>query len=461
MVFSSITFLFYFLPIVLVVYYLSPDKIKNYVLLISSIVFYFIGDAKNILLMFFCIGIAYVFGMLIDKSKRHKRIFLVSSLLIIVSILIYFKYFNFIIENVNALFGMKLTLPNILLPVGISFYIFQIISYIIDVYKGNIRAQKNFFKFATYVSLFPQLIAGPIVRYETVEEALNNRKTNVSDVAYGIRRFIIGLAKKVLIADVLGQLALVTCQMVEESVLSYWLYGISSMLQIYFDFSGYSDMAIGLGKMFGFEFLENFNYPYIAKSVTDFWRRWHISLSNWFKDYVYIPLGGNRKGKLKQIRNILIVWALTGMWHGASWNFIIWGVFFAFILIIEKFLTGKLLERLPKLVGIILTNFIVMISFILFNGDNITDILDKILGLFGVNNTVLVNAESIYFLKSYLIVIIMGIIGVTPLLRNVVKKVKDSKIICFIEPVFLLAMLIICTSYIISDSFSPFLYFRF
>ena len=330
MVFSSITFLFYFLPIVILVYYLVPRKFKNIILLIASLIFYFYGEPKYTLLMIFSIICTYLLGLLMVKYKKYSKIFLVSSILINVGILVYFKYINFIIQNINLWLTNKIDFIYVALPIGISFYTFQMISYTVDVYRGQAKVQKNILKLAMYISLFPQLIAGPIVRYSSVEDQLENRKHTFEKFSLGVRRFIIGLGKKVLIANVLGELTSIFLSSNEMSVLYYWLYGISAMLQIYFDFSGYSDMAIGLGKMFGFEFLENFNYPYIATSITDFWRRWHISLSSWFRDYIYIPLGGNRVSKSKWIRNILIVWILTGLWHGAAWNFIFWGLFFGF-----------------------------------------------------------------------------------------------------------------------------------
>lgn len=461
MVFSSITFLFYFLPIVLAIYYLVPNKCKNIVLLISSLAFYFYGEPKYTLLMLFSIASVYIFGLLIDKYKKHATLFLILSLLVSFGLLIYFKYINFIIQNINLWLTNKLDFIYVVLPIGISFYTFQMVSYIIDVYRGNAKVQKNIFKLAMYISLFPQLIAGPIVRYVNVEEQIENRKHSFEKFALGIRRFIIGLGKKVLIANVLGELTTTFLTSNEMSVLYYWLYAIAAMLQIYFDFSGYSDMAIGLGKMFGFDFLENFNYPYIATSITDFWRRWHISLSSWFRDYVYIPLGGNRVRKLKWLRNILIVWMLTGLWHGAAWNFILWGLFFGIILIIEKLFLGELLKKLPKVLTRIYVLLVVMISFIIFNGENASQIFENIGGLIGLGNVPLVSNESIYYLKSYLVVILVGIIGSTPILKNIANKSKMRKTINFVEPIVLLVILIICTSYIVDGSFNPFLYFRF
>ncbi len=463
MVFSSITFLFYFLPITLAIYYIVPNKLKNIVLLIASFIFYFFGEPTYILLMVFSIISTYIFGLLIDKYKntKYKKFFLILSIIVSLGLLIYFKYADFIIQNINLWLSNKIDLIHVILPIGISFYTFQMISYIVDVYRGEAKVQKNILKLATYVSLFPQLIAGPIVRYTTIQEQLEKREYTIKNFSLGVRRFVIGLGKKVMIANVLGELTTIFLASNEKSVLFYWLYAIAAMLQIYFDFSGYSDMAIGLGKMFGFEFLENFNYPYIATSITDFWRRWHISLSTWFRDYVYIPLGGNRVSKLKWIRNIMIVWFLTGLWHGAAWNFIIWGLYFGILLILEKTFLQKYLQKLPKPITILYTSIIVMISFIIFNGNGIAQILENVGGLIGIGNIPLLSSESIYYAKSYFIIIIIGIIGVTPFMKNLFNKEKMKKVQKVLEPIFLLLILVICTSYIIDGSFNPFLYFRF
>ena len=463
MVFSSITFLFYFLPIVLIIYYLIPNKYKNIVLLISSFIFYFYGEPKNIYIMILSILATYIFGILIDKYKKTKysKIFLILSIFINIGLLIYFKYADFIIKNINLWLSNKIDLIHVILPIGISFYTFQLISYIVDVYRGEAKVQKNIIKLATYISLFPQLIAGPIVRYTTIENQLENREYNMKNFSIGVRRFIIGLGKKVMIANVMGNLINIFLVSDEKSVLFYWLYAIALMIQIYFDFSGYSDMAIGLGKMLGFDFPENFNYPYIATSITDFWRRWHISLSSWFRDYIYIPLGGNRVSKLKWIRNIIIVWMLTGLWHGAEWNFVIWGLYFEVLLIIEKVFLLKWLQKIPKVISRIYTLFIVMISFIIFNGEGISTILENIGGLFKFVSIPLITNESMYYLKSYIIVIILGIIGATPICKNILTNEKLKKIVNILEPIYLLLIFIICTSYIVDGSFNPFLYFRF
>ena len=413
--------------------------------------------------MAFSILSTYIFGILIDKNKKTKyaKVWLILALIVSIGLLVCFKYMNFIIENINLWLKHKIDFINVALPIGISFYTFQMISYLIDVYRGQAKVQKNILKLAMYVSLFPQLIAGPIVRYTTIENEIENRTHTMKKFAQGIRRFIIGLAKKVLIANVLGELCTTFLKTNEISVLYEWIYAISAMLQIYFDFSGYSDMAIGLGKMFGFEFLENFNYPYIAKSITDFWRRWHISLSSWFRDYVYIPLGGNRTSKIKWLRNIMIVWLLTGLWHGAAWNFIIWGLYFGILLIIEKLFLSKYLEKIPKVFTHIYVLILVMISFIIFNGENVNQIVTNITSLVGIGNISLTTPESIYYFKSYFIPIVIGIIGATPILKNIANTEKYKKIINILEPITLLVLFIISTSYIIDGSFNPFLYFRF
>lgn len=463
MLFTSISFLYYFLPVVIILYFAMPKKAKNVILLIASLIFYFYGEPKYIFLMLAEIIIAYFGAILIDKYKNKKVLILILT--IHLGLLGIFKYADFTIKNINFLFKSQIPLLKLALPIGISFFTFQIISYIVDVYNGKVKVQKSFIKLATYVSLFPQLIAGPIVRYETIENELENRTHSFENFAYGVRRFILGLSKKVLIANMLGELCSNFMSVTEKSVVLYWMFGISYMLQIYFDFSAYSDMAIGLGRMFGFHFLENFNYPYISKSITEFWRRWHISLSSWFKDYVYIPLGGNRKGTKILIRNILIVWTLTGIWHGASWNFVVWGLLFGIILIIEKLWLGKFIEKLPTIIRRIYVLFIVMISFIIFNGNSLQDIWNNIIGLFGVNNLPVSNSYTIYYLRNYIIVIIIALIGATPILKNTIEKLKQNdkieRIINILEPILLIILLLVITAYLVDNSYNPFLYFRF
>ena len=463
MLFTSISFLYYFLPIVIILYFIVPKKFKNFILFLSSIFFYFCGEPIYTFLMIGEIFIAYVGARYLEKHR--KKSILVSLLAIHIGALGLFKYSDFTINNINQIFGSKIPLLKLALPIGISFYTFQIISYVVDSYRGKVKAQKSFLKLATYVSLFPQLIAGPIVRYETIEKELDSRTSNFEDFAYGVRRFVIGLGKKVLIANMLGELCDVFSTTNEKSILFYWIFAISYSLQIYFDFSAYSDMAIGLGRMFGFHFLENFNYPYISKSITEFWRRWHMSLSSWFRDYVYIPLGGNRKGTIILVRNIFIVWALTGIWHGANWTFVIWGLMFGIMLIIEKLFLTKHLEKMPSILKRIYVLFTVMISFIIFNANSIGEAWNNIIGLFGANGESLINASTVYYLKSYLVVLVIAIIGSTPLLKNIIEKLKTktnaNKIINLLEPIAMASILIIVTAYLVDNSYNPFLYFRF
>lgn len=465
MLFTSISFLYYFLPALIIIYFITPKKYKNIILLIASLLFYFYGEPKYVFLMIAEIIIAYIGAILIDKYKNQSKNILITTLFIHVFLLIIFKYTDFIIQTINDISNANIKLLNIALPIGISFYTFQIISYIIDVYNGKVNVQKNIIKLATYVSLFPQLVAGPIVRYQTVEKELDDRVHSFNNFAYGIRRFTIGLAKKVLIANALGELCSKAFLADEKTIVFFWIFGVSYMLQLYFDFSAYSDMAIGLGRIFGFHFPENFNYPYISKSITEFWRRWHISLSTWFKDYVYIPLGGNREGKYKQIRNILIVWLLTGIWHGANWTFLIWGLLFGIILIIEKIWLNKFMEKLPSFIRRIYVLFIVMILFIIFNSDNMSVALTNIKGLFGMNGEAFVNDYTLHYLKSYLPVLIIALLGSTPFIKILIDKLRKNKyvnnIINILEPILIVVILVVVTSYLIDNSYNPFLYFRF
>lgn len=465
MLFTSISFLYYFLPALIIIYFITPKKYKNIILLIASLLFYFYGEPKYVFLMILEIIIAYIGAILIDKYKNQSKNILIITLFIHVFLLIIFKYTDFIIQTINDISNANIKLLNIALPIGISFYTFQIISYIIDVYNGKVKVQRNIIKLATYVSLFPQLVAGPIVRYRTVEKELDNRVHSFNNFAYGIRRFSVGLAKKVLIANALGELCSKAPATSEETVVFFWIFGISYMLQLYFDFSAYSDMAIGLGRIFGFHFPENFNYPYISKSITEFWRRWHISLSTWFKDYVYIPLGGNRVSRYKQIRNILIVWLLTGIWHGANWTFLIWGLLFGIILIIEKIFLNKFMEKLPSFIRRIYVLFIVMILFIIFSSDNMSVALSNIKGLFGMNGEAFINDYTLHYLKSYLPVLIIALFGATPFIKILIDKLRKNKyvnnIINILEPILIVVILVVVTSYLIDNSYNPFLYFRF
>ncbi len=465
MLFSSITFLYYFLPLTLVLYFLSPGRLKNAVLLLASLVFYGWGEPKYVLLMVLSILSGYVFGLLVERyrNKRSGRTLCVISVGISLSFLLCFKYLDFFLENLNRAAGLEISLLGLALPIGISFYTFQIISYTVDVYRGE-RAQRNLIHLAAYVVMFPQLIAGPIVRYSNIAGQLTVREHSFSGAASGIRRFVIGLGKKILIANQLGELCAGFQASEEKSVLFYWLYAVAFSLHIYFDFSGYSDMAIGLGRVFGFRFPENFHYPYISASITEFWRRWHISLGSWFRDYVYIPLGGNRKGQKRQLLNILIVWMLTGFWHGAAWNFILWGLYFAFFLTIEKLWLLKLLKG-SLFWPHVYTLFLVMISFVIFNGESMGQVLSDLAGLVGTGGIPLVSAEAVYYLRSFGIVLLTAVAGATPVFRSFMLKIsKDpigGKVLNLAEPFALAGVMLVITAYLVDGSFNPFLYFRF
>ena len=460
MLFSSITFLYYFLPILLIIYLIVPSKFKNIVLLIFSLLFYFYGEPKYIIILLLSCFINYIAGLLIEKYRSHSKKILILVILYNIMQLLYFKYTDFFITNINTMFNLNIGLLRVIMPIGISFFTFQTLSYVVDVYKKEVESSKKFFDFATYVSLFPQLVAGPIVRYKTVSEELKSRKTNYQDFANGIRRFIIGLAKKILIANVIGELCASLTAMESITVISSWINAIGFTLQIYFDFSGYSDMAIGLGLMFGFHFLENFNYPFIAKSITDFWRRWHMSLSSFFRDYVYIPLGGNRVSKLKWIRNIFVVWFLTGFWHGAAWNFIIWGLYFAVLLVLEKKIWGKYLEK-TKIFKYIYTLFFVVISFTIFNSNSLNEVITSFKNMFFLNNIDFINTETIYHIRNYIVILLIGIVASTPLMKNIFIKIKSNKFVSVLEVIYIFVLLIVVTSFLIDSSFNPFLYFRF
>ena len=457
MLFSSISFLYYFLPCVLVLYFLVPRHFKNVILLITSLFFYAWGEPRLVLLMLVTIAIGYVLGILIEKDAEHKKLYLILAIVSFLGALAYFKYANFFVDNFNQVTGLSIPLVRVALPIGISFYTFQILSYNIDVYRGEVKAQRNPIDLAAYITMFPQLIAGPIVRYKDVAVQLESREHNISKVADGIRRFVFGLSKKILIANVLGEMCEGFRLSDDKSVLFYWMYAMAFSLHIYFDFSGYSDMAIGLGKIFGFDFLENLNYPYISKSITEFWRRWHISLGNWFRDYVYIPLGGSRVKRGRHLFNILVVWMLTGFWHGAAWNFIIWGLYFAVLLVIEKTFLLKYLER-TKVLSHIYVLFAVVVSFVIFNASSITQVMADIGGMFGRGDLPLVSGEALYYLKSYAAIGILAIVGATPLPKKIVSKWKGLQ---YAEPVVLLVLLIMITAYLVDGSFNPFLYFRF
>ncbi len=480
MLFSSIPFLYYFLPIVLILYFIVPKAGKNAVLLLASLFFYAWGEPVYVVLMIASIIIGYISGLLIEafRTKGLSKVFLVISVVINLGFLGYFKYADFFIENFNALTGLSVPLLRLALPIGISFYTFQILSYVVDVYRGEVEAQKNIINLGAYIALFPQLIAGPIVRYSKIAQELSERTHSFENFALGSRRFVLGLAKKILIANALGELCDIFKASDDKSVMFYWLYAIAFGLHIYFDFSGYSDMAIGLGRIFGFHFNENFDYPYISKSVTEFWRRWHMSLGSWFRDYLYIPLGGNRVPKARWYFNILVVWMSTGFWHGASWNFIIWGLFFAVLLVTEKMWLLKKLEK-SRVLSRIYVLFAVMISFVIFNAADMKEAFAYIGGLFGAGSIPFVSQEFVYYLKSYAVVLVMAVVGATPAVKWVVTRVANGdaadkhsdkkleaestgqKALNILEPVVLVILMLVMTAYLVDGSFNPFLYFRF
>lgn len=463
MVFSSIEFLYAFLPVTLISYLIAPRKAKNVVLLFFSLLFYWWGEPKYTLLMLFTITFCYAAGRLVENKNgtRVGKAILTASVAVPLGLLAVFKYADFFLGSFNSLAGTDIPLLKLALPIGISFYTFQALSYVVDVYRGDTPAQKSWINLATYVVLFPQLIAGPIVRYTTVAEDLDSRKHSMENIALGIRRFAIGLGKKVLIANLLGSLCTAYRESGDPSVLFSWVYAISFSLQIYFDFSAYSDMAIGMGKMLGFRFLENFDYPFISKSITEFWRRWHISLGTWFRDYVYIPLGGNRVKPLRQIFNIMVVWCLTGFWHGAGWTFMSWGLYFGVLLIIEKLFLKKYLEKSPKAIQHLYVIIIVLISFVLFNAETFTMAFSDLKIMFGAAGLPLYTADTLYNLRSYGVLLIMAFIGATPIARNLCRKIEHTKISAVLEPIMVLAILIVSTAYLVDGSFNPFLYFRF
>ena len=461
MLFSSVPFLYYFLPAVLILYFLAPRVLKNAVLLLASLVFYGWGEPKLLALMIFTILLFYGCGLAIGRctQKKWKKFWMVVSVTISVALLGLFKYADFFIDSFNAVTGLSVPLLRLALPVGISFYTFQCLSYTIDVYRGNVESQKNPVSFGAYVALFPQLIAGPIVRYVDVVRELNSRTHSWDNVALGLRRFIVGLSKKIILADNFALLMKMFRESNEKSVVFYWMYAIAFALNIYFDFSGYSDMAIGLGRVFGFKFIENFNYPYMSKSVSEFWRRWHMSLGSWFRDYIYIPLGGNRVSKWRWVLNVLAVWMLTGLWHGAAWNFVLWGLMFAALLLVEKWIPA--IGKLPVAVRHVWTLLWVVLSFVLFNADSLSQAIGDIGGMFGFAGVPMITMETLYYLGSYGILFVLGFIGATPVVRDTAKRLYQYKAVAILEPIVLIALLLICTGYLVDGSFSPFLYFRF
>lgn len=465
MLFSSITFLYCFLPCVLLVYFVVPDRLKNFTLLAASLIFYGWGEPKYLVFMLLSVTQSYIAALLVERfrGKKLAKLALALSAVASLGLLAYCKYADFFIENFNAVTGLSVPLLNIALPVGISFYTFQILSYVVDVYRGDVPAQRNFIDLAMYIAMFPQFIAGPIVRYSDIAGSLKNRKTTLADASEGIRRFSIGLAKKILLANSAALLVSEFKAYNEKTVLFYWLYALAYMLHIYFDFSGYSDMAIGLGRIFGFRFSENFNYPYISASITEFWRRWHISLGGWFRDYLYIPLGGNRVKPFRHVINILIVWAATGFWHGASWNFVLWGILYAALLLFEKYvLHPKIRFAVPMH---IYTLLFVMLGFVLFDSANVTDALASFKALFGFGGIPAADTASLYYLKSNIVLLVVAVIGATPLPKLLYEKIGlrkyGGKILAVVTPLAALASVALCTAYLIDGSFNPFVYFRF
>lgn len=467
MVFSSIPFLFYYLPFVLLCYLVVPKAFKNLVLFLASLFFYAWGEPKYVVLMLLSIGLGYLYGLLIGKQsdRRKAKAWLVLSCVTSLGLLGYFKYADFLIENVNAVTGFDLQVLRITLPIGISFYTFQILSYTIDVYRQTVKPQRSFLRFATYVSCFPQLIAGPIVRYQDIEGQLADRNSSSEDFYLGLRRFVMGLSKKVLLANQFAALCDIFSTTADKTVLFYWVNAIAYTLQIYFDFSGYSDMAIGLGRMFGFTFMENFDYPYISKSITEFWRRWHMSLGGWFRDYVYIPLGGNRISKGRWFFHIFVVWMLTGLWHGASWNFVLWGLLYAVLLVLEKLGMGKLLKRLPSAVGHVYVLFAVMMGFVLFQNTDLSIVKQLVQGMLGSGVTQTSNQVTLYYIKSFGFLFLLGILGCTPLPKKIAARTAENltlaRFYALLEPVAVCLLLFLVTAQLIDGSFNPFLYFRF
>lgn len=454
MIFSSIPFLYYFLPLALLLCYLVPSRARNAFLLLASLVFYAWGEPKYLPVMAAATALGYGFGLAIERFRRFRKPLLVLSIVSSLGFLLYFKYADFFLKNLNAM-GLNLPLLKLALPVGISFYTFQILSYTVDVYRGEVRAQRNPIDLACYVTFFPQLIAGPIVRYKDIAAQLRDRPQSLDNLRLGTGRFLVGLGKKVLLANLLGEVCAAWRVTADPSVLFSWLYALSYTLHIYFDFSGYSDMAIGLGKLFGFSFPENFNYPYISRSITEFWRRWHMSLGTWFRDYVYIPLGGNRKGKGRQFLNILIVWMLTGFWHGAAWNFLLWGLYFALLLMVEK-------AGLPVR-GRVYTLAAVVLGFVLFDASSLSSALACVKGLFGLGGLPPVSTQGLYLLKSNLVLLAVAILGATPAPKRLWEQLeaKAPRLSAGLAPIGMAALLLVSTACLVDGSYNPFLYFRF
>lgn len=471
MVFSSTLFLFRFLPIIMILYFLAPGRMKNILLLLGSLIFYAWGEPVYVLLMLFSTISDYFHGRVIGRarSKGIKKVFLISSIVVNLGVLCFFKYADFLVGTINQLAGTNIPLLNLPLPIGISFYTFQTMSYSIDVYRGQVKVQKNLLDFAVFVTMFPQLIAGPIVKYADVEKQLHERKPDVLQIHYGMRRFVFGLAKKVLLANNMGLIwtEIASRDLSSLTGMSAWLGILAYTFQIYFDFSGYSDMAIGLGACFGFHFPENFNYPYISRSVTEFWRRWHMTLSSWFREYVYIPLGGNRKGLKRQLINILIVWTLTGIWHGAGWNFLLWGMWFALWLILEKIFLKKVLAALPGIVGNLYTMFMVIIGWVFFSIESGSHALNYLKVMLGMGDAGWIQSISLFDGMENLVLFMIALIGSTPIFAWLGKRLAASTngygiaLYRVLDKIVLGVLLIASIAYIVDATYNPFLYFRF
>jgi alginate O-acetyltransferase complex protein AlgI len=467
MLFSGLPFLYWFLPLTLIVYFAVPRRAKNAVLLAASLLFYAWGEPRYVLLMLASIVLGWAFGLAIDRARgtRTAKVCLAVSVACSLSFLLFFKYADFFVENFNAVTGLSVPLLRLALPVGISFYTFQILSYSVDVYRGDAPVQRNLLTFGTYVAMFPQLIAGPIVRYTDIAAQLDSRTHSVERFCLGLQRFLLGLGKKVLLANAFGDLCTAFRDAQTETILFHWLYAVAFTLQIYFDFSGYSDMAIGLGRVFGFDFPENFRHPYCSRSITEFWRRWHISLGSWFRDYVYVPLGGNRVSRLRWLRNLAVVWLLTGFWHGAAWNFVLWGAMYGVLLMVEKLWLGKVLERAPRALSHGYVLLFVTLGFVLFNAASLAQAGSDLVGLFRFGSLPLWDAEALYYLRSYAVTLLLGAVGCTPLAARLVTRCEKTRVggavLTVLRPVALLALLLTCTAYLVDGSFNPFLYFRF
>ena len=465
MVFSSTIFIFIFLPFILLLYYIAGKKIKNYILLIASLIFYAWGGVAYLKILIASIILNYSFGILVDKySNREilKKAILTLCVILNLSILFYYKYYDFFIENANVLFGTNLSLKHIVLPIGISFFTFQGMSYIIDIYRGDGKVNKNPFSVALYISLFPQLVAGPIIKYKTIDKQIRSRKESIEQFSYGINRFVLGLSKKVIIADILGVMADNIFSLYEKGIdtPTAWIGAICYTFQIYYDFSGYSDMAIGLGHMFGFRFMENFNYPYISKSITEFWRRWHISLSTWFKEYLYIPLGGNRKGNVYV--NLFIVFLVTGIWHGASWTFILWGIWHGIFIVFERLIKNKSWYiNIPSIIKYLVTMFIVIIGWVLFRADDLSQAFGYLEVMFGVNSNANLYEFTYFINKKLVLWIVVAALGSLPFISNKLRKYNGNKSFEIISTVGILILFILSIVFIINSTYSPFIYFQF